>query len=436
MRQLLTATLAISLIAVVLAGVAVYLLYAQTSQIHELLSKENEKLNQLSTDVNSLKGGVSEFKGTIGNFSSALRLIEKRVSSLEEIIKGISPKIANINESLQRISSRFNRSLSSLKELIQESKYPITLTDALGRTVTIPHRPLRIVSTAPAITEILFSIGAGKQVVGVDQFSNYPPVIKELKKNGTIKVVGGFSTLSLEAILKLKPDLVVTTAGVQEKYAKELIDMGLTVYVVKTASVADVFDDILVLGTITGNQDKAYELVEEMSHMILNVRERVIKYLNETGEKPLKVYYEIYPDYWTVGRSSFINDLISLAGGENIFENVTRPYFVASPESIVKGNPTVIIVNYNYGQFGTPQKLVERIASRSGWSNITAVKKKHVYVISGVLEDIMDRPGPRLVIGVEALARIFYPKAFGLKEVPMALNETVLKEWGLPLTMG
>ena len=147
------------------------------------------------------------------------------------------------------------------------------------------------------------------------------------------------------------------------------------------------------------------------------------------------MYYEIYPDYWTIGSGSFINDLLQLAGGVNIFSNVTRPYFVASPESIVKANPEVVLVNYNYGQFGPPSKLIQRLRSRPGWSNLTAFKEGKVYVISKGLEDIIDRPGPRAALAVDALAHILYPDAFGVK-VPEVINGTVLESWGVPTSLG
>ena len=435
MRGGMVAAVALGIIALILSSSALYMLYVQNSELRDLISMQSSTLSGLSSNVSKLSGNVRNVSNGLSKFSSIIAAVNKKVKGLELIMKNLREELRNVKGNVSFLARDVNKSISSLKLMIEESRYPISVTDALGRSVTIMHRPARIVSTAPSITEVLFLIGAGKQVVGVDEFSNYPPEVQQLKKNGTIKVVGGFSTLNIEAILKLRPDLVVMTSGVQLRYAKELSDMGIAVYVIKTESLSDIFEDILTLGLITSHQDRAVKVVQEMSTIILKARERVLNYLNQTGGKKVRVYYEIYPDYWTIGSGSFINDLLQLAGGINIFSNITHPYFVASPESIVKANPEVILVNYNYGQFGPPSKLVQRLRSRPGWSNLTAFKEGRIYVISTELEDIIDRPGPRAALAVDALAHILYPNAFGVK-VPEVINGTVLKSWGIPTSLG
>jgi iron complex transport system substrate-binding protein len=415
----------ISLIAVVISGIALYLIYAQTQTLTNLIAGESARLDSISSHITALKEEVGNIKENVSRLSSNIAGVQSRISEL-------SSKLSLLGEK----ESSLEHKILDLEKKIEEAKYPITVTDALGRSVTISHKPVRIVSAAPSITETLFLIGAWNQVVGVDQFSNYPPIVNELKKNGTLAVIGGFATLNIEEILKIKPDLIITSTGVQEKYARELSDMGLTVIVMRTSSISDVFNDILTLGVITGHPEKAVDIVNSMRETIIETREKVTAYLNATGVEPVKVYYEIFPDYWTVGGGSYINDLIELAGGVNIFSNVTNAYFVTSPEAVLKNDPEIILTNYNYGQFGTPQELVNHIASRQGWSNITAVKNGHIYVIQGTLEDIIDRPGPRVAIGVEALARIFYPQAFNIEEIPQTINDTVLESWGINLSAG
>ena len=429
------AAIGIGLIALIVSGVALYMLYAQSLEIRKLIHMQSAALSNLSSNVSKIREGVKNVSGGLKKFSSRVAAIDEKVQDLEAVLKNFRSELRTVKGNVSDLAGSINESIASLKSMIQESRYPFSITDALGRSVTINHKPLRIVSTAPSVTEMLFLIGGGKQVVGVDQFSNYPPIVQQLRKNGTLKVVGGFSTLNIEAILKLKPDLVVMTSGVQLKYAKELSDMGVTVYVVKTETVSDIFEDVLTLGLITGHQDNAAKVVQDMSNIILNTRGKVLNYLNQTGGKEAKVYYEIYPDCWTIGSGSFINDLIQLAGGVNIFSNVTRPYFIASPESVVKANPGVILVNYNYGQFGPPNKLLQRLEKRPGWGNITAFENDRAYVISGLLEDIIDRPGPRVAIAIDALAHILYPQAFSVK-VPEVINESVLKAWGVPTSIG
>ena len=459
--------LGVAIIALILSFVALGFMYWQNQSLKSLIAKQNEELNKLAqklgsieknlasnsgkiedigqkvssvaSEVSSVKSSVSSVASNLQSVRSGLNSVQSNVKKLSNTVKSVTAEVKSLAERLASVTSNVTLIQDQIKVVqkqVESMRYPLTLTDALGRQVTIPYKPQRIVSTAPSITEILFLVGAGSNVVGVDKFSNYPPVVKELVKNGTIKVVGGFSTLNIEAILMLKPDIVFMTTGVQERYAKELAGMGVTVFVLPSRDMADVFSDILTVGLITGHFNKALKVVEEMRNIITSTRLKVEEYLNKTGGKPVKVYYEIYPDYWTVGRTSFINDIITLAGGVNIFENETTSYFVASPEAVIAANPDVILMNYNYGYFGTVNDLIKRITSREGWANITAIKDGRIYVFSGVAEDIMVRPGPRAALAIALMARVLYPQAFGITVVPHNINETVMQEWGIPTSLG
>ncbi len=459
--------LGVAIIALILSFVALGFMYWQNQSLKSLIAKQNEELNKLAqklgsieknlasnsgkiedigqkvssvaSEVSSVKSSVSNVASNLQSVRSGLNSVQSNVKELSNTVRSVTAEVKSLAERLASVTSNvtlIQDQIKAVQKQVESMRYPLTLTDALGRQVTIPYKPQRIVSTAPSITEILFLVGAGSNVVGVDKFSNYPPVVKELVKNGTIKVVGGFSTLNIEAILMLKPDIVFMTTGVQERYAKELAGMGVTVFVLPSRDMADVFSDILTVGLITGHFNKALKVVEEMRNIITSTRLKVEEYLNKTGGKPVKVYYEIYPDYWTVGRTSFINDIITLAGGVNIFENETTSYFVASPEAVIAANPDVILMNYNYGYFGTVNDLIKRITSREGWANITAIKDGRIYVFSGVAEDIMVRPGPRAALAIALMARVLYPQAFGITVVPHNINETVMQEWGIPTSLG
>ncbi len=459
--------LGVAIIALILSFIALGFMYWQNQSLKSLIARQNEELNKLAqklgsieknlasnsgkiedigqkvssvaSEVSSVKSSVSNVASNLQSVQSGLNSVQSNVEKLSNTVKSVTAEVKSLAERLASVTSNvtlIQDQIKAVQKQVESIRYPLTLTDALGRQVTIPYKPQRIVSTAPSITEILFLVGAGNNVVGVDKFSNYPPVVKELVKNGTIKVVGGFSTLNIEAILMLKPDIVFMTTGVQERYAKELAGMGVTVFVLPSRDMSDVFSDILTVGLITGHFNKALKVVEEMRNIITSTRLKVEEYLNKTGSKPVKVYYEIYPDYWTVGRTSFINDIITLAGGVNIFENETTSYFVASPEAVIAANPDVILMNYNYGYFGTVNDLIKRITSREGWANITAVKDGRIYVFSGVAEDIMVRPGPRAALAIALMARVLYPQAFGITVVPHNINETVMQEWGIPTSLG
>ena len=467
MKGSTAAVIAAVIVALIVSFIALGLVYQQNQFLKSMLSRQSQEIQKLSSElssvknyvsqvssgINSVKAGLNSVKGELSNVKSSVSQVrsavervkgsvsnvEKRVGSLSTSITAIMSEVKSVSQALAKVSTNvttLRSEIRTLKEQVASMRYPLILTDALGRQVTIPAKPTRIVSTAPSITEILFLVGAGKNVVGVDKYSNYPPIVKKLEKNGTIKIVGGFSTVNIEAILMLKPDIVFMTTGVQEKFARELAGMGITVFVLPSRSMADVFSDILTVGLITGHFDKALKVVQEMRNIITSTRLKVEEYLNKTGQKPVKVYYEIYPNYWTVGGPSFINDIITLAGGVNIFENESRAYFVASPEAVIAANPDVILMNYNYGYFGSVKSLIKKIMSREGWANITAVKKGRIYVFCGVAEDIMDRPGPRAALAVALMARVLYPQAFGITHVPHAINETVMQEWGIPTSLG
>ncbi len=380
-------------------------------------------------DVQSIAESVQQVQEAIANLSQAVAELNAKISQTQ----GLGEVVQNLSASINSLREYVSEEIARLRE---ELKYPLTLTDALGRSVTFTAPPQRIVCTAPSATEIVFAVGAGDLVVGVDQFSNYPPAVVEGRESGKIAVVGGYSTINVEKVVELRPDVVFMTPGVQEKFVKALENLGIKVFVLWEGSIGDVYRSILTAGLITNHFDEAVSLVQDISERIAAAHAAVIKYLNETGQEPLKVYYELSLDYWTIGSGSFINDVIALAGGVNIFANESMPYFQASPEAIIEADPDAIITTGMGGWFGPPQEIINKIVLRPGWGNITAVREGRVYVLNGTLEDILVRPGPRIAAAVETIARVLYPQAFGLSEVPNIINDTVAQEWGIDLGTG
>ena len=412
---------------VLLAAFSAYSYY-QVQEIRSEIASVAES-GASKEDVESIAQSIQSIQEAITNLSQSVAELSEKVSQTQ----GLGEEISNLSTSIESLKEYVSEEISKLRE---ELKYPLTLTDALGRSVTFTSPPERVVCTAPSATEIVFAVGAGGLVVGVDEFSNYPPEVVEAKEAGKIAVVGGFSTVNIEKIAELKPDVVFMVPGVQEKYVKPLENLGITVFVLWEGSVGDVYRSILTAGLITNHFDDAVKLVQSISQRIASTHLAVAQYLNQTGERPAKVYYELSLDYWTVGSGSFINDVISLAGGINIFANQSMPYFQASPEAIIDADPDVIITTGMGGWYGPPQDIINRIVSRPGWGNITAVREGRVYVLNGTLEDILVRPGPRIAAAVEVIARILYPQAFGISEVPNIINDTVAQEWGIDLGTG
>lgn len=281
-------------------------------------------------------------------------------------------------------------------EQAPRTSYPYTLTDDAGRQVTLERRPERIVSLAPSNTEILFAIGAGDRVVGVDSFSDYPAEVQELPK------VGGLTDTNYEQIVALEPDLALTIGGTEEQVAK-LEELGIPVVVIQPATLDDVLDRILRIGELVDAQAGARRVVEDMRSRIEAVRQRVA---DIPEDQRVRVFYEVWNDpLMTVGPGGFIHDVIVAAGGINVAEGTGQPWPQISLEEVVRQDPQVIVVPASLKTSYEELKAKRR----RGWEGITAVEQGRVYAID---DAVISRPGPRLVEGLEQLARWFYPDRF------------------------
>ncbi|MBA7576582.1 Vitamin B12-binding protein [subsurface metagenome] len=272
----------------------------------------------------------------------------------------------------------------------------ITITDDLNRTVDINGVPQRIVSHVPSITETLFALGAGEKVVGVSDYCDYPEEAR-LKPS-----VGSYFDPSMENIVALDPDLVLTDG--HSESIKPLDNMGITYLVVDPRDIDGVFRDIELLGKVTGTNKEAGKLIENMQKRISYVSARV-----EGVPRP-KVFYVIDAtepsNPWTAGPGSFIDSLITMAGGENIGAKALSPWAIFSIEQIVSSDPEIIILSVRHG---TAFTSAEVLRGHPAWQETTAVKQNRIYVIDG---DLVDRTGPRIVDGLEEFARIIHPELF------------------------
>lgn len=275
----------------------------------------------------------------------------------------------------------------------------INITDALGRQVSLDGPPARIVSLAPSITEILFAVGAGPQVVGVTSFCNFPPEADELPE------VGGFSTksISIEAIVGLEPDLVVAGATNQQPIVEQLEQLGLPVVVLTPTSLEEVYANIVQVGYLTGHATQGSAVVDAMRARIEAVTTRVAAIPAE--ERPT-VYWEVYDDpLTTVGPATFTGQLIELAGATNSFADASEDYPQVSAEAVFARDPQVMLGPDSQGPKLTP----EVVARRPGWADVRAVRDGRIYLLDG---DIVSRPGPRLADALEAMAAAIYPEVF------------------------
>ena len=275
----------------------------------------------------------------------------------------------------------------------------ITLTDGLGREVKLEGPAQRVVSLAPSITEMLFAVGAGSQTVGRDEASNYPDAALNVTSIGTT-----YGDLNTEAIVALKPDLVIAAQANTPEQVKSLEDLGITVYYLKDpVTYAELFEQVELFGQLTGHEDEAKALAESLAARVDAVTQAVAN----VTEKP-KVFYEIdgtdASKPWTSGPGTFIDTMITMAGGVNIGGVLSTPYAQISAEEIVSQNPDFIVLGD--AAFGVTS---ESVAARAGWGDLTAVKNGNIFPFD---DSLASRPGPRLVDGLEQLAKLLHPELF------------------------
>jgi len=265
-----------------------------------------------------------------------------------------------------------------------------SITDASGRIVSLQKTASRVVSLTPAVTETLFAVGAGDQVVGVTEFCNYPAAALSKTK------VGGFSgaTISVEQIVALKPDLVILSASMHAKLIPLLDQVNIVSFAVEPASFADVYRDIQNLGKLTGHEKEAAAVVTNMKNRIAAVQK-----LPAPKSSP-RVFWELWDDpLMTAGGPTFITEAIKLAGGTNVFADLKEQWPQVSFEELLIRKPDWILSGTDHGD----RMKLEDILKRPGWATIPAVKNGKVAVIDS---DIVYRGGPRLADAVEALAKI------------------------------
>lgn len=271
--------------------------------------------------------------------------------------------------------------------------YPLEVEDDFGNKVTIEKEPLRIVSLAPSHTEILFAIGLGERVVGVSNFCDYPEEAKNKEK------VGDSFNVNVEKIIELSPDLVIQYGQGKEEVNKRLQEAGIKVLSYEPESIEDVINLIDELGKITNSGRAAKMTIVDM----MTKRDFILSRV--AGKERVKVFYEVWDQpLMAAGPGSFIDELINLAGGENIAKDAQGKYPQFDLEQLIERNPDVYLTAKD-----REDKTVDSIKARDGYENINAIKNDRVFILD---PNIISRPGPRIVDGLELIARKIHPEAF------------------------
>jgi iron complex transport system substrate-binding protein len=267
--------------------------------------------------------------------------------------------------------------------------------DALGRKITVAKPPVRIVSLAPNITEILYALDIGHRVVGVTIYSDHPDEAKQKPK------VGSYVNLNIEKIVSLKPDLIIGTYGGNPKATVlRLEQLGFPVYITRTETAAEMLTMIENIGRITYTSQKAGLLANML-------RERIDAVTNKVRNAPHPlVFLEINAKpLITTGGGSFQHEVITLAGGRNLAANSPARYPQYSIEDVVKKGPDVILIS----TMDRSGLFEQQKAQWMRWENIPAVKNNRIYFIDS---DLVDRASPRIVDGLEEMARLIHPALF------------------------
>jgi len=271
----------------------------------------------------------------------------------------------------------------------------LRLKDEVGREVVFPFPPKRIVSLAPNITEILFCLGLDEEVVGVSIHCNYPEKVKSRVR------VGSYISIDFERVISLKPDLILATgAGNPKEVVERFNTLGFPTYVIFPKRFDGVLQSIRHIGQVVGKEKDALRVIESMNQR----RERIV-HLTGGLSRP-KVFLQVGDSpIVTVGRGSFGDDLIRLAGGENVAGREREMYPRLGREDILKRSPEVILISSM-----NPNGDYERIFREwERWKMIPAVKQGRIHLINS---DLIDRPSPRIIDGLEEMARLLHPETF------------------------
>ena len=269
---------------------------------------------------------------------------------------------------------------------------PIVVVDSDGVELEFAEPPSRIVSFSPGATEILYAIGAGDQVIAVDEWANYPADIENVER---VKYIDP----DPEAVLALDPDLLLMAAA-QQPQVEQFRSLGLNVmFNLEPESIEGVLDQILLFGVVTGHETEAEALVAEMRDRIAAI-ETVVA---DVDEGP-RVFYELSSELYTAAPNTFIGGSLTLLKAQNVAEGAETAFPQLTAEALIDANPEVVLLaDQVWGE------SLETVSSRPGWDAVDAVINQRVH---GVDPDTGNRPGPRIVDALEEIARLLYPDRF------------------------
>lgn len=452
---LLVKTTAILLVVLIVALAAAYIQLSNNiqninrkigsiqGQVQKLGSTQNTSQSQLSTleeKIRELSEQISQLqeaqKNNTGSLNSKIAALAENITTLQARLAMLEAMQANTTSNLSaRLASleaelnTLQNQLSRLQAEYENRMFPATITDATGDTVVVESRPERIVALAPSVVEILYYINATDRLVGVTQYTDWPPSVVNAIHNGTIQVVGGYWNPSLEKILSLNPDLVIGVANVpsQAQIKKELKAYGIPMILLPQSTIQDIGRALIMAGEATGNIAQAARAASEFESHIMS-----IKIAGEKVQSRETVAIVVWVNPIIIaGNGTFQGDAISWIGAVNAFNNMTG-WKPISPEQLLEAKPQVIILD------GIPVENFTSYLNSTLGANATmqipAIAEGRVYSIMPPLTDIMSRPSPRFAYALLVLQYIVYPEIYNetVQSVPHTISTIPNIAWPAP----
>lgn len=301
--------------------------------------------------------------------------------------------ISHTNKRLAVIISTLLFVILTLTLYANATTYPLTVRDDLDRDVKFTRAPQRIISLASSHTEILYALGLEARVIALDDYSNYPAQTAQKPR------VGNSQTPSLERIIAMQPDLILVGDVSDKALVDQLAKLGLPALGFAPHNLAEVYEAIEKIGLLCDVEQRATQIISSMKA----TQAAVVAAVKKSNTRP-NVLFEVWCDpLYTAGPGSFIDELITMAGGKNIAADAKSAWPVLSLETAIAANPDVILTSL------TIEQSVVNQAHKAAWANVSAVKFGRVYVVD---QDIISRPGPRITDGLLMIARLLHPELF------------------------
>jgi len=299
------------------------------------------------------------------------------------------------------IISSYGKQGSSQVQQENVTKY-VTVIDDENNIVYVKQPVNRIVSLAPSCTELAFALGLGNKIVGDTIYDTFPPAAQNITK------IGGVTNVSVEEVVSLKPDLVLAYDNFAPQAVQQLKSLGIPVIIFNPPTMLSIEHDLMILGLATNTTSNATKVINLITKTVNSIENVTYSIQNRTTV----FYLGWYNPIWTAGQGTFINDLITLAGGINVASS-GYSWYTIDKETLVKENPQYILVS-QYQSY-----LISTIENDSTLSNITAIKEKHFIVLPDIY---LQQPGPQMFVGLVLLFQKLYPQ-YASSITPLTLNE-------------